>query len=119
MRQGRPKGTLTTFDWVGVACVAFLGACFGGLIATASDIKLTPALALLFPGIVIGVGVGMIFGRWAGVVASALLNGIAFGALLYGWNRLANQLAQRIPEWMGSLGAAMSRRSVRRKYGGG
>lgn len=112
------RGKLSRFDWTGVVCVGFLGACFGGLIVTASDIKLTPAVALLFPGIVIGVGVAMMFGQWAGVVASALANGIAFGALLYGWDRLANELAHRIPEWMSSLGAAMSQRPIRRKHGG-
>jgi hypothetical protein len=114
----QPTGKLTSFDWIGVGFVAFLGACFGGMIATASDIGLTPTLALLFPGLLIGMGVAMVFGHWAGVFASALSNGIAFGALLYGWDRMANELAQRIPNWMSKLAAAVSNRSKRRKHGG-
>lgn len=116
MHQMRPKGKLTTFDWVGVACAAFLGACLGGIMATASDIRPSLILGLLFPGALIGLGVAIVFRFWAGVVASALLNGIAYSALLYGWDRLINELAERIPNWMSSLGEALNNRSERRKH---
>src|SRR5437879_1637934 len=97
--------TLSTFDRIGVVIVTILGACIGLEMALASDIKLTPTLALLFPGLVIGFVVAQILGITAGVLVCAAANGAAYGLLLYGWNRLVSALAQRIPKWL--TGAAV------------
>jgi len=43
------RGRLSTFDRMGLGLVSILGTCIGLMIALASDIRLTPAVALLFP----------------------------------------------------------------------
>jgi hypothetical protein len=64
-----PKAKLSAFDRLGIVVVVLLGTCIGLEIALASDFRLTLALALLFPGLLIGLGAalcGMDFrvGRW-------------------------------------------------------
>ena len=80
------------FDRVGVVIVTLLGTCMGLMVALASDIRLTPVLALLFPVLVMGIVVARLFGAAAGVFACGVSNGAAVGFLLYGWYRLANAL---------------------------
>jgi uncharacterized membrane protein len=74
----------------------------------ASDIRLTPMLALLFPGVLIGLGVARLFGVAAGVFACAAANGAAYGLILYGWYRLSSALAYGLPKWLHSLGVKLS-----------
>jgi hypothetical protein len=88
------RAKLSAFDRVGIVVITLLGTCIGLEIALASDIKPTPILVLLFPGLLIGFGVGRILGiTAAGVLVCAATNGAAYGLLLYGWYRLSSALA--------------------------
>lgn len=97
------RAKLSAFDRIGLVVVTLLGTCIGLEIGLASDISLTPILALLFPGLLIGFGVARILGLAAGVFTCAAANGAAYGLLLYGWYRLSSGLAYRIPKWLDSL----------------
>jgi hypothetical protein len=55
-------GRLSTFDRVGVGLVSILGTCIGLMMSLASDIRVTPAVALLFPGLLVGVVGAQLFG---------------------------------------------------------
>jgi hypothetical protein len=92
------RAKLSAFDRAGIVVVVLLGTCIGLEIAMASHIRLTPTLALLFPGVLIGFGVARIFGVAAGVFVCATANGAAYGLLLYGWYRLSSALACGIPK---------------------
>jgi len=81
---------LTTFDRIGVAVVALLGAGIGLFLATANDVVLTPMLFVVFPGAAIGLAVSKLAGRSVGVIISGIANGGIYGALLYSCHRLAN-----------------------------
>jgi hypothetical protein len=81
--------TLSTFDRIGVAVVALLGTCLGWGISTANDIVLTPTLAVLFPGSVVGFAVLKFVGRNIAGIVSGVANGGIYGLVLYGWNRIA------------------------------
>lgn len=76
-----------------------LGTCLGLMIAFASDLKLNLAVAVVFPGVLIGTAVARLFGETAAVLACGASNGAAYGLLLYGWYRLATALRSRIPTW--------------------
>ena len=102
------RAKLSAFDRVGIVVITLLGTCIGLEIGLASDIRLTPILALLFPGLLIGFGVARICGLAAGVFACATANGVAYGLLLYGWYRLSSALAYSIPKWLRSLGVRLS-----------
>jgi hypothetical protein len=69
--------------------VAFLGTCIGPGVGL-STLRLTLIVALLFPGLPVGFVVARIFGIAAGVVACSVSNGVAYGLLMYGWDRLIN-----------------------------
>src|SRR5689334_16918078 len=88
---------LSTFDRVGIVVASILGTCIGLVVAVASDVSLTPVVALLFPGFVVGMIVARLFGITAGVLACSVSNGAAYGFLLYGWCRLTSALRRRIP----------------------
>ena len=90
------RSGLSTFDRVGVGLVSVLGTCIGLMMALAPHIQLIPLVALLFPGLPVGVVVARLFGLTAGVLACGVANGAAYGLLLYGWCRLANALRQRL-----------------------
>jgi len=109
---------LSTFDRAGVVVVALLGACLGGMFATAmargNDITITPTLAFIIPGLPIGMAVSRMLGLSAGIFASALSNGAAYGLILYGWDRLANALANRIPTWFRRVRVRLASHSDRR-----
>jgi hypothetical protein len=107
------RGRLSTFDRMGVGLVSILGTCIGLMIALASDIRLTPAVALLFPGLLVGVIVARLFGIAAGVLACGVSNGAAYGFLLYGLCRLAAALRRRIPIWFAALANALAHRVSR------
>jgi hypothetical protein len=102
------RAKLSAFDRVGIVVITLLGTCIGLEIGLASDIRLTPILALLFPGILIGLGVARILGVAAGVFACGAANGAAYGLFLYGWYRLSSALAYSIPKWLRSLGVRLS-----------
>jgi hypothetical protein len=99
---------LSAFDRAGIVVVMLLGTCIGLEIASASDIRLTPMLALLFPDVLIGFGVAPILGAPVGVIACAAANGAAYGFFLYGWYRLSSALAYGIPKWLDRLGVRLS-----------
>jgi uncharacterized membrane protein len=107
------RGRISAFDRVGIVVVSILGTCIGLLIGVASDVSLTPAVALLFPGLVAGTIVSRLFGITAGVVACGVSNGAAYGLLLYGWYRLAAALRWRIPIWFAALANALARHGSR------
>lgn len=71
-------------------------------------------LAILFPGVLIGFPVARIFGIGAGVVACTVSNGVAYGLLLYGWNRLLSAVAEGLPKWLNHLAVRLSRSSSHR-----
>ena len=89
----KTSATLSRFDRIGVAVVALLGASLGWGIATASDIPFTPMLVLLVPGLAVGLAVVKFAGFKVAVIASGVANGVIYGLLLYGWNRLANRIS--------------------------
>lgn len=76
--------------------VTFLGALIGLEFALASYIRLTPIVALLSPGLLVGFLVAPVFGIVAGVLASGVFTGAVYGLLLYAWDRLMNRLGQWI-----------------------
>ena len=86
---------LSTFDRIGVAVVALLGTCLGWGITIANDIALTPTLAFIFPGSAIGFAASKIVGRNIAGIVSGAANGVIYGLLLYGWNRIANRISGR------------------------
>jgi hypothetical protein len=81
MKTSPPLGT---FDRIGVAVVALLGAGLGWGIATANDIVLTPMLALVFPGSVLGFAVSKSVGQNIVGIASGVANGAIYGLVWYG-----------------------------------
>jgi uncharacterized membrane protein len=85
----------------------------GLMIGRASDTRLTPAVALLFPGYVVGMIVAHLLGSAAGVLACGMSNGAAYGFLLYGWYRLAAALRRRIPSWLAAAALSLARRGRR------
>jgi hypothetical protein len=89
----KPSPPLSTFDRIGVAVVAPLGACLGWEISTANDIVLTPTLALFFPGPVVGFALSRFAGRNIVGIVSGVANGAIYGLVLYGWNRIANRIS--------------------------
>ena len=103
-------------DRLGIAIVSVLGAFLGLLMATASDIRITPTLLLIFPGLLIGVAVARGLTVTGGIAACALANGVAYGLLLYGWYRFAGALRCRLPHWLGSAGLRVSRAMSHRLY---
>jgi hypothetical protein len=107
-------GRLSTLDRVGIVILSILGTCMGLLIGLASDIRLTPAVALLFPGVLVGMIVARLFGITAGVLVCGVSNGAAYGFLLYGWCRLAVALRRNIPTWLAAVAAVLSHRARRR-----
>lgn len=52
----------------------------------------SPLLAMLFPGLLIGIVTARLFGITAGVLACGVSNGPAYRFLLYGWWWLAAAL---------------------------
>ena len=105
---------LSTFDRVGLELVSILGTWLGLMIALASDTRLTPAVALLFPGFVVGIIVTRLFGVTAGVLTCGVSNGAAYGFLLYGWYRLAAALRRKIPQWLAAVANSLAHREGRR-----
>jgi hypothetical protein len=93
-RASRVK--LSAFDRIGVALVTLVGTGLGMTIFTASDIQLTPMLALVYPGWGIGVFVSKFAGPDTSRFFAGVANGIFYGLLLYGWDRLANWLSARL-----------------------
>jgi hypothetical protein len=89
---------LSTFDRIGVVVVALVGACLGWGIATASDIRFTPMLAVFLPGCAVGFVVSKFVGLKVAVIVSGVANGAIYGLVLYGWNRLANAISGRRPK---------------------
>jgi len=104
------RGRLSTFDRVGVGLLSILGTCIGLMISLASDLRLTPMVTILFPGLVVGTTVARLFGITAGVLACGVSNGAACGLLLYGWCRLTATLRRRIPGWFATLANSLVRR---------
>lgn len=96
-------------DRLGMAILALLGAPLGLLIASASDIRLTPTLLIMVPGLAVGVPVGSAWGATTGVIACGMVNGLSYAVLLYGWYRLAGGLRNRLPLWFASAGMRLSR----------
>lgn len=95
------ENRLSTFDRIGIAVVAFLGACIGS-IATASDMTFSPPFVFLFPGLVVGFEVSKLGGpHTLEMVVSGVVNGAIYGYLLYGWDRLANSLPRRASKGLG------------------
>jgi hypothetical protein len=94
----KTSATLSTFDRIGVAVVALLGTCLGSEraleISTAHNVSFTPVLAVIFPGAVIGFAISTFVGLTVTVIVSGLANGVIYGFLMYGWNRLANRLSR-------------------------
>jgi hypothetical protein len=89
-----PKpGNLDAIDRAGVVVVTILGIGLGLMIATASDVRLTPMLFVMFPGFGVGYLAFKMFGLTAGVVVTGVANGAIYGLLLYAWDRLANKLS--------------------------
>lgn len=95
------------FDRVGVLIVTVIGSLIGLEIALASDIKLTPLVATLFPGLLVGVVVARAFGEVAGVITCAVSNGALYGLALYCWIRLATAIAHSFPIWLVSIAARL------------
>jgi hypothetical protein len=87
---------LSTFDRIGVAFVTLVGAGLGLMIFTASAIRLTPMLALVFPGFGMGVFVSKFAGPYTSRIVAGVANGTYYGLLLYAWDRLANWLSARL-----------------------
>jgi hypothetical protein len=84
------KTKLSTFDRIGLVVVTLLGTCIGLEIGFASDIRLTPMLALLFPGPLIAPGIARILGLaasvWTVVIFSQLpRNTKRVGSIGCGW----------------------------------
>ncbi len=102
---------LNTFDLLGVSILTLLGACTGLGISMASDIKFTAALALICPGVLVGVPVWWTFGRVAGVLTTAIANGLAYGLGLYLWHRLLIAFAGKIPSWFRIAGLRLAQHS--------
>jgi hypothetical protein len=84
---------LNVFDRIGVAVVALLGICLGFGIATANDIHFNPMLAVIYPGSVVGLVASKFVGRNVAVIVSGLANGVIYGTVMYGWNRVANTIS--------------------------
>src|SRR5580700_7576871 len=62
----KTSARLSTFDRIGVAVVAFLGACLGCSAwetANANDMSFPPAVAVILPGAVIGFAAAKFVGR--------------------------------------------------------
>lgn len=66
-------------------------------------------VALLFPGLAVGMIVARLFGVGAGVLACAVSNGAAYGFLLFGFYRLAAALRKLIPTWLGATARLVQR----------
>jgi hypothetical protein len=92
----RKPGTLDAFDKVGVVIVAILGAGIGLMIASGSDLRLTPMLVVLFPSVAVGHLAFKFFGLTVGIVVTGVANGAIYGLLLYAWDRLANKLSSAL-----------------------
>jgi hypothetical protein len=99
---------LSTFDRMGVGLVSILGTCIGLMVGLASDLRLTPVVALLFPGFLAGMIASRLFGITSAVLACGVSNGASYGFLLYGWCRLAEALRQRIPSWFAALANSLA-----------
>ena len=91
-----------------------LGALFGVMVAVASDVNLTLILALLFPGLPIGVMAGRQLGIPAGVFVAGLSNGAVYGLCMYGVIRAINSLVVQIPEWSWRVGVTFRHYNNRR-----
>src|SRR5215469_9455881 len=90
--------SLSPFDRVGVGIIALLGICLGFLIAVASDIGVTPLLAVLYPGVLVGLAFAKLGLRGA-VLACAVSNGMVYGVVWFAWLRVANGLISGLPKW--------------------
>jgi hypothetical protein len=84
------------------------------LIASASDIGITPTLAIIVPGMLIGVAFAHVFGSPGATMACGIANGVVYGLLLYGWYRIADALRNALPRRFGSAGKRLSRLLIRR-----
>ena len=86
----------------------------GLLLTLASDVRLTPTVISLAPGLLLGLVVARLFGVAVGVLACGVSNGVAYGSLLYGWYRLTAALRQHIPMWLATVAAVLAHRAGRR-----
>jgi hypothetical protein len=100
---------ISRFDRFGIAVVSTLGLGIGLLIASAYDIGITPTLAIIVPGMLIGVAFARVFGNPGAAIACGIANGVVYGLLLYGWYRVAGALQNALPRWFGSAGKRLSR----------
>lgn len=101
-------------DRLGVVVLGLLGAALGVLLASASDLRLTPALFIIAPGFAAGLAVGIALGPAAGVVACSVSNALAYAAVMCGWYRVALLLRTGFPRWFRSAGVGLARKRSRR-----
>jgi hypothetical protein len=73
----RRRPELSTLDRFAIRVVSLFGFCIGLLIASASDVRITPTLVMIFPGILIEVAVVRLWGATAAVIACGIANGLA------------------------------------------
>ena len=71
------------------------------------------AVALLFPGLVVGIVVARLFGITSGVLAYGMSNGAVYGFLRYGWFRLTAALRRKIPTWFSAIANSVAHRGNR------
>jgi uncharacterized membrane protein len=92
-----------------------LGASAGLTITFACGVRLSPMVVLLFPGVLIALGVAPVLGAVAAAFACVVANGAAYGLLMYGWYRLPNALAHDIPRWLSCLAGWLSQGLSRKR----
>ena len=112
----RTHPELSAFDRLGIAIVSLLGLCIGLLMASSSDVRITPTLVIIVPGLLIGFAVVRSLGITGAAIACGMANAVLYGVLLYSWYRLADALRKRIPHWFGSVGLRLSRVLSRRLH---
>jgi hypothetical protein len=105
---------VSSVERAGILTVTMIGVCIGLEIAFGPDIKLTPAVAALFPGLPVGVLVARRLGITAGLFACAVFNGAAYGIALFCWIRIATACARGLPIWLSSAGTRLSQIMTRR-----
>ena len=103
--------TLSRFDRLAVGCVTLTSATSGLLFAVefghVSDANpMTFALAT-FPGFGAGWVVASAAGRTSGALVCSVLNGAAYGSVLYAWFRFMNYLARVMPKVGRRLGTSL------------
>ena len=76
----RSKPEMSAFDRIALVVVTLLGTCLEWMMmARAAYRTLTPILALIFPGCVIGIGVSKLVGQSMAEFVSGIANGAIYG----------------------------------------